>query len=149
MKKHPIKVLFVDDEINNLTGFNAYFRRHYTVFLASSAKEAKAIISKNEIHVLITDQKMPETVGTKLLEDTMKEHPEHTRILLTAYADSETIIDAFQKGLMCKYILKPYDPDELKIVIDASYEIYKLNKIKAELYNEWIKTQDKITILKK
>lgn len=149
MKKHPIKVLFVDDEINNLTGFNAYFRRHYTVFLANSAKEAKTIISKNEIHVLITDQKMPETVGTKLLEDTMKEYPEHTRILLTAYADSETIIDAFQKGLMCKYILKPYDPDELKIVIDASYEIYKLNRIKAELYNEWIKTQDKITILKK
>jgi DNA-binding NtrC family response regulator len=148
MEKQNVNILYVDDEMGNLTGFTAFFRRYYTVFTAISAKEAKVILSKNEIHVLITDQRMPETVGTKLLELCMREYPEPTRILLTGYADNETIIDAFQKGLMCKYILKPYNADELKEVIDASYKVYKLNRIKEGLYKEWVKMQGKVTILK-
>lgn len=148
MLEQTVKILYVDDEMGNLIGFKSYFRRYYTVFTATSAKEAEIILSQNEIHVLITDQRMPDTVGTKLLEQCMKEYPEQTRILLTAFSDNETIVDAFQKGLMCKYILKPYNSDDLKEIIDASYNIYKLNKIKGELYKEWVKTQQKITILK-
>jgi response regulator RpfG family c-di-GMP phosphodiesterase len=149
MQKKDIRVLYVDDEVSNLTGFKANFRRYYTVFTASSAKEAEEILAANEIHVLITDQKMPETAGTQLLESAIIKYPEQTRILLTAYADNEAIIDAFQKGLMYRYILKPYKPDELKEVIDLSYEIYSLKRIKEALYKEWVKTQEEISLLKK
>jgi response regulator RpfG family c-di-GMP phosphodiesterase len=149
MQEKDIRVLYVDDEVSNLTGFRANFRRHYTVFTASSAKEAEEILAANEIHVLITDQKMPETVGTQLLESAVIKYPDQTRILLTAYADNEAIIDAFQKGLMYRYILKPYKPDELKEVIDLSYEIYSLRRIKEALYKEWIKTQEDISLLQK
>lgn len=149
MENQNINVLYVDDEIGNLTGFIAYFRRYYIVFTATSAKEAEVILANNEIHVLITDQRMPETLGTKLLELCMKEYPEQTRILLSAYTDNETIIGSFQKGLMCRYITKPYDSEELKNVIDASYNIYTLNRIKEKLYKEWIKTQEQIALLNK
>jgi response regulator RpfG family c-di-GMP phosphodiesterase len=149
MDEKIINVLYVDDEIDNLTGFKAYFRRHYNVFTAISAEQAQVILVEQKIHVLITDQKMPKTVGTKLLEHCMKEYPTPTRILLTAHADNETIIGAFQRGLMCRYILKPYDAVEVKEIIDASYQIYILSRIKEELYKEWLKTDGDINILNK
>ncbi|MCD6020038.1 MAG: response regulator receiver protein [Bacteroidetes bacterium] len=146
LNKH---VLYVDDEPVNLAAFNAYFRRYYKVFLASSVEEAENILNDNEIHVLITDQRMPKTVGTKLLEDAVCKYPEQTRILLTAYADNDAIIDAFQRGLMYRYILKPYNSDELKEIIDTSYEIYVLKKTKEVLYKEYMNTQKQIELLKK
>ena len=143
-----INVLYVDDEINNLIGFKANFRRYYNVFTATSAKEAEEILITNEIHILITDQRMPNTVGTELLESAIIKYPDQVRILLSAHADSVTVIDAFQKGLLLRYVLKPYNPDELKGLIDSLYEVYTLNKIKNSLYKEWIKTNAEIALLK-
>ncbi len=149
MQTQNINVLYVDDEVNNLVGFKANFRRHYNIFTAISAKEAELVLAANEIHVLITDQKMPETHGTELLENAVVKYPDQARVLLSAYADSVTVIDAFQKGLLLRFVLKPYNPDELKKIIDSSYEVYTLNKIKSSLYKEWVKTQEEIELLKK
>ncbi len=149
MQTQNINVLYVDDEVNNLNGFKANFRRYYNVFTATSAKEAEEVLSTNEIHVLITDQKMPVTVGTKLLESAIVKYPDQVRILLSAYADSVSVIDAFQKGLLLRFVLKPYNPSELKELIDSSYEVYTLNKIKNSLHKEWVKTQEEMTLLKK
>lgn len=149
MSKEPtINVLYVDDESVNLIGFKANFRRYYNVFTALSAVEAKEILATTEIHVLITDQRMPHTIGTKLLEDTIQEYPQQSRILLTAYADNESLIDAFKKGLLYKFVLKPYDSLELKEIIDAAYEFYSLNRLKDNLYKEWLKTQEDFILLK-
>jgi len=149
MQAQNINILFVDDEVGNLVGFKAFFRRHYNIFTAISAKEAEEILAENEIHILITDQKMPGTVGTELLESAISKYPDQVRILLSAYADSISVIDAFQKGLMLRYVSKPYNSDELKEIIDNSYEVYTLNKIKNSLYKEWLKTQQDIELLKK
>lgn len=149
MQTQNINVLYVDDEVNNLVGFKANFRRHYNIFTAISAKEAELVLAANEIHVLITDQKMPETHGTELLESAVVKYPDQARVLLSAYADSVTVIDTFQKGLLLRFVLKPYNPDELKKIIDSSYEVYTLNKIKSSLYKEWVKTQEEIELLKK
>lgn len=148
MQDKIIQVLYVDDQINNLEGFRANFRRVYTVFTASSVEEAKQILSDNEIHVLIADQKMPGTLGTELLEDAIKEYPHQVRIMLTAYTDKEAIVDAFQKGLIYRYIFKPYNPDELKALIDNAYEIYALKQLKENLYNEWLRTQEELEMIR-
>lgn len=58
-----INVLYVDDEENNLIAFKASFRRYFNVFTALSADEAKVLLNRHEISILITDQRMP---GTKL-----------------------------------------------------------------------------------
>lgn len=148
MQDKIIQVLYVDDQINNLEGFRANFRRVYTVFTASSVEEAKQILSDNEIHVLIADQKMPGTLGTELLEDAIKEYPHQVRIMLTAYTDKEAIVDAFQKGLIYRYVFKPYNPDELKTLIDNAYEIYSLKQLKENLYNEWLRTQEELEMIR-
>src|SRR5688500_3269403 len=127
--KHEINLLYVDDEPVNLQGFKANFRRDYNVFLAGSAAEAREMLSKHDIHILITDQKMPETLGTDLLEQVVKDYPQQERIMITAYSDSQVILDAFQKGHIYRYVLKPYNPDELKQIIDQAYKLFSLKRI--------------------
>jgi response regulator RpfG family c-di-GMP phosphodiesterase len=141
MPRQNAQVLYVDDQVNNLEGFKANFRRSYNVFTAVSAEEARKILSENEIHVLIVDQKMPETLGTELLEEAIKAFPIQVRILLSAYTDREAIVDAFQKGLISKYMLKPYNPEDLKELIDSCYDVYTIKRIKEDLYLDWIKNQ--------
>jgi response regulator RpfG family c-di-GMP phosphodiesterase len=144
-----IQVLYVDDEINNLESFKANFRKFYKIHTALSAETAKILLSQYEIAVLITDQKMPGTSGTQLLEQSVKEYPLQTRIMLTAYTDKDSVFDAFHKGLIYKYILKPWKTEELKEVIDKAYEIYSLNRIKEQLYQEWLNTNHELEMIKK
>jgi response regulator RpfG family c-di-GMP phosphodiesterase len=144
-----INVLYVDDERINLEGFKANYRRDYNVFTAVSASEALNLLGSNNIHVLITDQKMPDTQGTELLAMAAKVYPQQTRIMLTAYADTESILSAFHDGDIFRYVLKPYDPDKLKKTIDEAYEFYKLKKVKDELYQDWIRTQQELAQLMK
>lgn len=128
-----INVLYVDDEIHNLDPFKAVFRRYFNVFIALSAKEAELILAKNNIHVLITDQRMPETLGTELLAEAVIKYPAQTRILLSAYTDPEAIIDAINRGQIFKYLQKPWNEAELRKAIEKGYEmfIWKNEKIKA------------------
>ena len=75
MEFKTINVLYVDDEVNNLEAFRATFRRDFNVFTAISAKEAEAILdANNDIHILITDQRMPEKLGTELLTGSSIQH---------------------------------------------------------------------------
>ena len=112
---------------------------------AVSAAEARKILAEHEIQVLITDQKMPETLGTELLEQLVKDYPQQERIMLTAYADSQAILDAFQKGHIYRYVLKPYVPDELKAIIDEAFKLYTLKRVKDRLFEEWKKNNDQQT----
>ncbi len=128
MESNKIKVLYVDDEANNLISFKANFRRFYEIFTAQSAEEGKKILKNNEIHVLITDQRMPLQNGVQFLESIIKEFPLTIRIILTGYADLETVMDAINKGQIYKYILKPFDAGELKLTIDNAFDLYAFRK---------------------
>jgi response regulator RpfG family c-di-GMP phosphodiesterase len=109
-----INVLYVDDEEHNLHSFKASFRRSFNVFTANSAKEAEEILSKNDIHVLITDQRMPVKTGTELLAETTKKYPDQIRILLTAFADINCMEDAIKKGHVYRILKKPWDQATLQ-----------------------------------
>lgn len=131
-----INVLFVDDELDNLKSFAAAFRRDFNVFTAISAKSAQVILAGNNIHVLITDQRMPETLGTELLAEAVKKYPDQTRILLTGYSDVEAIIDAINKGQIYKYLQKPWKDEELKHAIVSGYEIFDLKRRERDLLKQ-------------
>jgi response regulator RpfG family c-di-GMP phosphodiesterase len=128
-----INVLYVDDEQNNLQSFHASLRRFFTIHTALSAKEAEVILSENDIHVLITDQRMPLTSGTELLTETAKKYPEQIRILLTAHADVQCLEDAINLGKVHAYLQKPWNDDKLKEVIEEGYVVYTLRKKEQEL----------------
>jgi two-component system, response regulator PhcR len=121
-------ILYVDDEQNNLSAFAASFRRDFKIFTALSADAARKILSEHDIHVLISDQKMPGTPGIELLEDALKKYPQQVRVLLTAYSDFEILKRAVNNGCIFKYMAKPWNDDELKNTIVEAYALYVNNK---------------------
>ena len=91
---NKIKVLYVDDETNNLLAFQAGFRRKYKIFVAVSAAEGLGILNEEpEINVIIADQRMPGSTGVEFFQVVRMAHPYPVRILLTGYTDAEDIIN--------------------------------------------------------
>lgn len=126
-EEQPV-LLYVDDELENLTGFKFVFRKHYKIFVAQSAFEGLEIMRNNEIHLVITDQRMPKMTGIEFLEKIASAYPDVTRIILTGFSDVEAIIQAINKGRVYRYITKPWNKDELKVTIENAMEAYKLRK---------------------
>lgn len=125
MDKEKISILYVDDEENNLISFKATFRLKYKVFTAIGGEEALDILENNVIHVIVTDQRMPNMTGVELLEKILEKHTNPIRILLTGYSDMSAIIDAVNKGKIFHYLTKPWNEEELSQTIDRAYEIYR------------------------
>jgi DNA-binding NtrC family response regulator len=128
-------VLYVDDEQRNLDAFVSCFRRDFNVITALSAKEAREKIIRYDIHVLITDQRMPNENGTILLSEAYSKHPNITRILLTGYSDIEALIEAVNIGHIYAFMQKPWDIDHLKKKIEDAY-LYCMIKRKKDLHQK-------------
>lgn len=132
-KDEPISILYVDDEVNNLTAFKANFRRDFKIYTAESAEEAKKIVEEKNLHVIISDQRMPGKTGVEFFEDILVEYPEPIRILLTGYADIEAVIDAINRGEVYRYITKPWDENDLRVTIKNAFEIFTLREENKQL----------------
>ena len=133
MTDHRYHILYVDDEENNLVVFKNAFFRDYEVHTALSAEEGLKILDQYLIHLIITDQKMPGMTGVEFLEKVVKSHPETMRLILTAYSDIDFIMRAVNKCGIYRYILKPWDSRELKIIIDKALQNYQLAQDKKHL----------------
>lgn len=131
----------MDDEINNLISFKAAFRNFYNIFTAQSGKEALEIMKTNKIVIVISDQKMPGMSGVELLEIILKLYPDTVRMVLTAYSDVNTIIDAINKGNIYRYVSKPWIEDELKLIIDHAIESYNLKEENKKLIEDKARLQ--------
>ncbi len=133
-------ILYVDDEEHNLTVFEATFEDYYDVRTAESARQAFRILQNEPIHVLVTDQRMPEMTGVQLLEAVIDEYPEIVRLILTGYADMDAVVKAINSGRVYHYATKPWRERELKIVLDRAVANYRLRqrnrRLMAELSNK-------------
>jgi signal transduction histidine kinase len=124
MSKEKISVLYLDDEEHNLISFRAAFRRDFEVFVTTKPAEAAEMLASNDIQIIIADQKMPEISGTEFLELIKTEHPDPIRLLLTGYADIQAVIDAINKGQIYRYISKPWNEQDLKLIIENAHDYY-------------------------
>lgn len=129
-------ILYVDDEVNNLISFTAAFRKYFNVFTAESAREGMEILKNHPISLIVTDQRMPEMTGVQFLEAVIPEHPDAVRMVLTGFSDVESIIRAINTGRVFRYITKPWDPEELRMILDTGIKIYQLEKANRELVNQ-------------
>ncbi len=137
MENHDqITILYVDDEINNLNSFKAAFRRDFKVLTALSGKEGLELLKTHAVHVILTDQRMPEMSGVEFLVEVLKDYKEPMRILLTGYADINAVIDAVNKGHIYYYLNKPWDEQQLRIIIKNAYEIFSLRLKNKDLLEE-------------
>jgi response regulator RpfG family c-di-GMP phosphodiesterase len=142
-----INVLYVDDEEQNLISFRASFRRYFEIYTANSANEAQKTLKENTIHVLITDQRMPETTGTELLAKAVIDYPDQIRILLTGYTDIEALKDAVNRGHIFRYLEKPWNDIELKKTIEDSFIVYNIKKEQEELNKKILLTNEQLEFM--
>lgn len=124
-----LKLMVVDDEPDNLDLLYRTFRREFKVYKADSALTAIDILeAEGEMALIISDQRMPEMNGTEFLGKTFEKFPDTVRILLTGYTDVEDLVEAINSGKVFKYITKPWNPEELKVVVQQASETYKVVK---------------------
>jgi DNA-binding NtrC family response regulator len=128
-----IKILYVDDEENNLSAFTATFRRDFNITTSTSAIEAKTVLEEHSFDIIISDQRMPNMTGVEFLEFVRTKYPEPIRILLTGYADIDAVIDAINRGEIYRYVTKPYINDDMKSLIETSHEVFRLRKENKQL----------------
>jgi response regulator RpfG family c-di-GMP phosphodiesterase len=147
MEDKKIKVLYIDDEINNLTAFKANFRKLYDVYIAESAVDGRKILESVEIEIVLTDQRMPEMTGVEFLESIIPDFPNPIRILLTGYTDMQALIDAVNKGQIYRYINKPWDEEELKMFVNQAYELYTLRKENADLTKDLLRVNSQLEFM--
>lgn len=138
MIPEKIKVLYVDDEEQNLISFRANFRKEYEVYTAISAEDALTLLSDVQIPIIISDQRMPNTTGVEFLEKTLKLYPDCIRLLITGYSDIENVIEAINRGQISKYIQKPWDWEKLAIAIDNCVTLYT-SRLELKSKNEQLK----------
>jgi C4-dicarboxylate-specific signal transduction histidine kinase len=119
-------VLFVDDEPENLTVFEAACTGRFNVLIASSAAQALELLRQHVVYVLLADQRMPKMTGLELLERVQREYPEVVRMLVTAYADLETAIGAINRGQVRRYLKKPWQAAELMGALADGVEYYQM-----------------------
>jgi signal transduction histidine kinase len=130
-----IKILYVDDEEQNLVSFKANFRKEYEIYTAINADEALNVLKDNVIPIIISDQRMPHTSGVEFLEKTVKLYPDCIRLLITGQADIEVVIEAINRGQISKYIQKPWDWEKLSIAIDNCVTLYT-SRLEIKLKNQ-------------
>jgi response regulator RpfG family c-di-GMP phosphodiesterase len=147
MEDSLINILYLDDEINNLTMFKATFRFDYNIHIALSAEEARKILIDHEINIIITDQKMPGTSGVEFLCSILDKYPDSIRILLTGYADMDAVVNAINKGQIYQYISKPWDEQNLKMVIQKAYEVFSLRRENKELIKKLLQANKQMEFL--
>ena len=132
-KSQKPKMLVVDDEPDNLDLLYRTFRRDFQVLRAESGAQALELLStEGEVAVIISDQRMPEMKGTEFLSKTVPQFPDTVRIILTGFTDVEDLVDAINAGQVYRYITKPWDPEELKDVVQNAAETYDLLKQRLE-----------------
>jgi signal transduction histidine kinase len=130
-------LVVVDDEPEVLRSLHDLFRLEYRVLTFERPAEAlPALGAEPVVDVIMSDQRMPEMTGVRFLEAARALHPDATRLLITGYADIKAVIDAINRGHIFRYVTKPWDADELAIVLRQAVEQHALIAEKNRLLRE-------------
>ena len=121
------KILYADDEEINLSHFVMFFGNDFEILTATNGLEALDIFrAQKDLAVVVTDQRMPEMTGVKLLSKIYQINPDPIRIILTAYADLHDITAAVNQGHIYQYVQKPYKYEELQRILKQAVDKYLL-----------------------
>lgn len=119
-------ILLVDDEADNLALLYRTLRGTYNLEKTTSPLQALEILKERDFELVISDHKMPEMDGVEFLKRVQLMKPQVMRILLTAYSDANILIDAINYAKIYRYVKKPFNPDELQLIVSSALEYYQL-----------------------
>ncbi len=119
-------LLIIDDEVDIVKALRRQFRPQYNIYIAHSAAEGCQIMTEVAIHVIISDQRMPGMSGVEFFDQVKHEFPDAMRLLLTGYADIQSVIAAINDGNIFRYIAKPWNPSELDSIVREAFSKHDL-----------------------
>ncbi len=129
VNNHPAAILFVDDELNVLKALRRLFHNEpYVTYFASSGAEGLEVLQQNSVDLIISDMLMPKMNGVTFLTQVFTQWPDTIRILLTGYADLQSTVDAVNKGRIYNYCHKPWNDEELKLLVRNALEQKRLRE---------------------
>jgi response regulator RpfG family c-di-GMP phosphodiesterase len=144
-------VLIVDDEPDVCDSVQDLLRREFRVLKAHSAEEGYRMMQEEEVHIVMSDQRMPQITGIELLTKLKARHPHAIRMLFTGYADLESIIAAINQGHIFQFLKKPWQPEELLAAVrQAALEYDNLETLAMEreqLLEEVSELKDRVSTL--
>ncbi len=120
-------VLFVDDEAHVLAALKRLLRKEaFRTFFAASAEEALDLLRREEIRLVVADERMPGVSGIELLQEVKRLYPRTVRVILSGYADVAAVVDAINKGEVYRFFSKPWNDDELKSSLRQCLEHWRI-----------------------
>lgn len=134
--KYVITVLYVDDDKTMLDNFYRLYCPYFNIYITDSTEHAKSILSTQDIHIIISDQRMPGITGVEFFRSVLEKYPDPIRILLTGFTEIDVIINAINIGHIYQFIRKPYLFMEMKNILLGAGEIYQMRKSKKYNLNE-------------
>jgi len=128
-------LLIVDDEENILNALNRTFRKEpYRIITAGSGLEGLSVFEREKITLVISDHRMPGMEGVEFLSEVRKKSPETIRLMLTGYADIRAVMNAINQGEVYRFITKPWDDEEIKLIVRGAIKHYDLVTENRELH---------------
>lgn len=128
-------ILYLDAEQGNRAAFQDAFREDVVLLLAESLEEAMALLATQEVHVVISNQHMPGMKGGEALRQIKDRFPKARRMLITAHADLQALVDALNNAEVCHYIEKPWEVAAVRRAILKAWEQYKAEQ-EREVFTE-------------
>jgi DNA-binding NtrC family response regulator len=122
VEKHCL--LVVDDEPDVCDSVHDLLRREFRVLKAHGADEGMRTMQEEEVHIVMTDQRMPMITGVELLKKVKAKNPKAIRMLFTGYADVDSIIAAINQGHIYQFLRKPWQPEELQAAVRQAADEY-------------------------
>jgi len=127
MNDYKHTVLLVDDEEKIVNSLKRLLRKEgYQLITASSGAEGLKVLEENDVHLVISDQRMPQMSGTEFFATVREQYPDAIRIILTGYTEVDSITESINKGHIYKFFLKPWNDQNLKLEIKSALEQYDL-----------------------
>jgi two-component system, probable response regulator PhcQ len=147
-EKRKYGVLYVDDEETALKYFRRGMEKDCPVWIANSGAAAWPILEKEwaNIGVILSDQKMPGQTGVELLTAARKRWPNMIRILITAYSEIESAIDAVNSGAIYKYLTKPAEPPKLRQILLGALDEFAVNHDRDTLLTERLTSLQRLVV---
>jgi response regulator RpfG family c-di-GMP phosphodiesterase len=144
-------LLVVDDEPDVCDSVQDLLRREFRVLKAHSADQGYEIMQEEEVHIVMSDQRMPQISGIQLLTKLKARHPHAIRMLFTGFADLESIIAAINQGHVFQFLKKPWQPEELLAAVrEAALEYDRLETLAMErerLFEEVTELKGRVSVL--
>lgn len=137
--------MLVDDEEKILSSiYRVLVRDGYKILTANSAMDALDFLKENDAGVVLSDQRMPGMTGVEFMTKVKKLYPDSIRLMLSGFADLESVTDAINRGSIYKFLTKPCDNDLLRKNIREAFEQFELKRENERLTQELVVTNKEL-----